>query len=169
MKHLYKYRCSSGKTAAASCFVHLFKNEKDHFLADKMVFRFCVKLLMLTPTVQKQILFSPGVFIVLNSNPASCKEKNFSPQSSLPAFLAHLFNADSGLLQSGRCGIFVVKPIDYPNCFMTQAQLVINCSLWVGNHMFPDSHPQMHTPLAPRVDEGIQRDADSTHLSLRNH
>lgn len=135
-----------------------------------MAFRFQVQLLMLTrSTVQKQIFFSPGVLVVLNSKPASCKEKNFSPQSSLPAFLAHLFNADSGLSQSGRCGIFVVKPIDYPNCFMTQAQFVINCSLWVGNHMFPDSHPQMHTPLAPRVDEGIQSDADSTHLSLRNH
>lgn len=135
-----------------------------------MVFRFQVKWLMLTrSTVQKQIFFSPGVFIILNSNSASCKEKNFSPQSSVPAFLAHLFNADSGLLQSGRCGIFVVKPIDYPNCFMTQAQFVINCSLWVGNNIFPDSHPQMHTPIAPRVDEGIQSDADSTHLSLRNH
>lgn len=54
---------------------------KMNFFADMKVFKFHIKLLMLThSTVQKHT--------VLNSNSAFSKEKNFSPQTSLPAFFS---------------------------------------------------------------------------------
>lgn len=86
-------------------------------------------------------------------HPASCKEENVPPSSSLPVFEASLVNSDSGLSQGGCRSIFVVQPVDDPNGFMTKGQLVTSSS-----QMFPDSHPQTNTPFAPKLDErGRQR------------
>lgn len=75
------------------------------------------------------------------------KRMAFLPGYFSRYFFFFLFHAESDLLQGEGCFIFVIEPLDDPNCFMTEAKFMITSSLWVGN-------PQTNTPFASGLDQG---------------